>query len=167
MKFKPKTRIYTAEAALTIMKSYCAAEDRCHQDIEQKLIAYQVSKDDRENILASLISEGFLNESRFAKSFVRGKFKINKWGRLRIVQGLSAKGVSIYCIEEGLKEIDESEYKKTLEQLIKSKIKGQENSNTFDLKTKIMRYASSKGYEQSLVFNLVTKVVDEVISEKE
>ncbi len=162
MKFKPKTRIYTAEAALTIMKSYCASEDRCHQDIDQKLIAYQLSKDDRENILASLISEGFLNESRFAKSFVRGKFKINKWGRLRIVQALTIKGISTYCIEDGLKEIDENSYKQTLEQLIKSKIKGQETTNSFELKTKIMRYVYSKGYEQSLVFNLVSNLVDDV-----
>ena len=40
----------------------------------------------------SSYQHNYLNEERFAKTFVRGKFRIKKWGRRRLTLELRKKG---------------------------------------------------------------------------
>lgn len=105
------------KAALLKLQKYCAYQDRCHQEVRQKLFDLKMYGDDQEEIMASLISEGFLNEERYARSFARGKFRINRWGRMKIRQALKQKQVSEYCINAGLQEIGDEEYEEALRDL--------------------------------------------------
>ncbi len=79
---KPKKKLTPAQA-LTRAQLACAYQERCHQEMRNKLYEWGLYPDAVENILANLITENFLNEERFAKAYAGGKFRIKKWGRTR------------------------------------------------------------------------------------
>jgi regulatory protein len=102
-------------------------------------------------IISVLISEGYLSEERFSRSFSRGKYKIKKWGRLKIKKHLVAKGISNRCVEIGISEIDENDYFQTLSDLI-SKYNHRNGSKN---KYQLVKYFSSKGFEKDLIFQIL------------
>ncbi len=83
---------------------YCAYQERCQQEVRSKLYQYGLYKNQVEETLAWLITEGYLNEERFAKTFAGGKFRVKKWGKLKIEQALKQKQLSSYCIRKGMAE---------------------------------------------------------------
>ena len=93
--------------ALKRMQRYCAYQDRCHSEVRTKLIELGVYGDTLEEIMAELVIERFLDEERFARSYVRGKFRLKKWGRVRIKRELKLRKISAYCQRKGLEEIEE------------------------------------------------------------
>tara|TARA_B100001142_G_C14096685_1_gene563542 strand:- start:203 stop:553 length:351 start_codon:yes stop_codon:yes gene_type:complete len=102
-------------------------------------------------IISMLISEGYLSEERFSRSFSRGKFKIKKWGRLKIKKHLVAKGISNRCVEIGISEIDKNDYSETLSDLI-SKYYLRNGSKS---KYQLVNYFSNKGFEKDLIFQIL------------
>lgn len=134
------------------LQAFCAARDRCHSEIRTKLLSLQVYGDDLEEIISQLVTDGFLNEERFAKNYVSGKFRINKWGRNKIIYGLRSKKVADYCIQKGLKEIDEEEYLALLDDLIEKKLKGE---TTFAAKQKVVASLQQKGFESELILQRI------------
>lgn len=151
MKFKPTSRLYTKEAALAKMKAYCAREERCHQDIEQKLISYRVSAEDIEEVVATLISEGFLSESRYATAFVLGKLRQNHWGRRKISLALRQKGVSSYCIQEGLNAIESEDYQQILLRVLQQRRQSVREESPKTLFFMLLQYGISRGFEPELI----------------
>ena len=138
------------DIALKKLQRYCAYQDRCHQEVRTKLLKLQVYGDDLEQIMAELIRENFLNEQRFAESYVRGKFRMKKWGRVKIKIELKKRKISDYCIRKGMQEIEEEEYLETLQSLILKKrpdVVGKINP-----KKAIADYLIRKGYESELVW---------------
>ncbi|MFO0505660.1 MAG: regulatory protein RecX, partial [Chryseotalea sp.] len=81
---------------------YCAYQERCHQEVKQKLAEFALDSDTIEEIIGHLIAEGFLNEERFARTFASGKFRLKQWGKVRITRELESRNVSAYCIKAGL-----------------------------------------------------------------
>lgn len=113
----------TPQQALQHAKQYCAYQERSHAEVKEKLYSFGLFTGDVENILSELIQEDYLNEERFARSFARGKFRMKKWGRVKIKFELKGKQVSEYCIRKGLTEIDEVEYQQTILKLTEEKLK--------------------------------------------
>lgn len=150
-----KKRPTPAEARQKIYR-YCAYQERSHREVRDKLYEYGLLKDEVEEILSHLITEGFLNEERFAKAFAGGKFRMQKWGRIKITHALEARGLTPNCIKAGLKEIDEQSYLLTLREILSRKSKElPEESNAFVRRDKLARYAIQKGYEPELVWSLL------------
>lgn len=114
-----------------------------------------------DELLTYLISEGFLNEERFAKAFTGGKFRIKKWGRIKITHALESKGLTRNCIRIGLKEIEEEDYYQTLMDLLKLKIAELNEGNIFILRDKASKFAIQKGYEPDLVWGVLKKLLPE------
>lgn len=142
--------------ALLKAQQYCAYQERSHKEVRDKLYSYGLYKKDVEEILTQLITSGFLNEERFAKAFAGGKFRIKKWGRKKIENELKIKGVSKRCIQIGLNEIDKSDYRKTLVDMLTKKGKQITESNPFKKKNKLAVFAVGKGYESELVWETLT-----------
>ena len=111
MEYDNKKKAYWSidEATLNIQK-FCAMQDRCHSEVRTRLLEHGIYGDVLEGMISDLITNGFLDEERFAKSYVRGKFRMKGWGRNKIIRELKLRQVSPYSIREGLKEIDEDEY---------------------------------------------------------
>jgi regulatory protein len=145
--------------ALAKIQKYCAYQERCHQEVKFKLNSYGLSPDEVDEIVSRLITENFVNEARFAKAFAGGKFRIKKWGRNKIVNELESLGLTNACITLGLKEIDSSDYSKTLQALLQKKAQEISEENRFLKRNKVARFAIAKGYEPDLVWELVKELV--------
>ena len=108
--FELTKKYLTKKEGLERMQKYCAIQERCHQEVYNKLRSLHLGHDDSNQIIAELISDGFLNEVRYAKAFAQGKFRMNKWGRIKIKSAMKQKNVAVKCIELGLAVIEEEEY---------------------------------------------------------
>ncbi|HTA61644.1 MAG TPA: regulatory protein RecX [Bacteroidia bacterium] len=148
-------KYHTPQQALIKIRDWCAYQERCQQEARDKLYDYGLKTDDVENMIAQLVSENFINEERFAIAFAGGKFRIKKWGKVKIKQELKAKRVSDYCIKKGLAVIDNTEYINTLKKVLALKAKSITEKNFLKKKQKLVRYALSKGYEQDIIFDLL------------
>ena len=155
---KPESSISLSEALAKIQK-YCAYQERCHQEVKFKLNTYGLSSEEVDEIVSTLITENFVNEARFAKAFAGGKFRIKKWGRNKIVNELESHGLTNACILLGLKEIDSSDYAKTLRGLLLKKAEEISDDNLFLKRNKVARFAIAKGYEPDLVWETVKELV--------
>lgn len=99
------------------MEAFCAYQERCVFEVENKLRQFGCSEDELKRILNSLKENKFLDELRFATSFCEGKLRIKKWGRIKIRYQLLGKRIHPAIIHEALKSIDSEEYYATLIQL--------------------------------------------------
>ncbi|MEI7499082.1 MAG: regulatory protein RecX [Bacteroidota bacterium] len=137
---------------------YCAYQERCLWDVKQKLSEWKVPGGISNKITKKLKDEGFIDDERFAKLFARGKFRINKWGRLRIRYELKCRSIPDHIIHEALLEISEEDYRKTVMELIlkkKLEIKPEKNLN---IREKIITFVTGKGFE----FDLTAEVLKEL-----
>lgn len=147
----------TREQALQKLKHYCGYQERCHVEVKEKLYSFGLWKKDVELVVSQLIEENYLNEERFAQLFAGGKFRMKQWGRIKIKYELKQRKVSDYCIKKGLKEINEDDYIKALGKLAAAKwrtLKGEKN--IFVKKSKTMNYLLQKGYESSLINDILS-----------
>lgn len=147
----------TAKEAKLKAADFCAYQERTQQQVRDKLYSYGLHRDEVEDVLADLITEGFVNEERFAISYAGGKFRMKKWGRLKIVQGLKMLKISDYCIRKGLQEIEEDDYVRTLATLLEKKKQTLSDSDPFVVNQKLARYAIGKGYEPDVVWPLINE----------
>ncbi|MDT0649143.1 regulatory protein RecX [Zunongwangia sp. F297] len=133
---------------------FCAYRDRSHKEVEEKLKEMNMIPAAQEQIIIKLMQENFLNEERFARSFVRGKFRIKKWGRIKIKQELKLKDISNPVIKIALTEIDESDYISTLHEVAEKKVRLLKESNPFKKRKKLADHLLRRGYEASLVYQI-------------
>lgn len=139
------------EENLEKLRRFCVYQDRCHQEVRTKLLSLKVYGDELEEIMSELISENFLNEERFARSYCRGKYKIKKWGRNKIRQELKKRRISEYCIKKGMTEIEEDIYLENLNHLIEKK--SREYRGKPNIKDKLGKFLITKGYESYMVWD--------------
>jgi len=149
-------KTYTLDEAKKAMEHYCIYQDRCHKEVEEKLSKLRLIPEVIEIIITHLITENFLNETRFSQSFARGKFRIKKWGKHRINRELKFRYISDYNIKMGLKEIDEKEYLITLHKLIEKKVTATKESNKFKKKKKVIEYLLRQGFESHLILEEIS-----------
>lgn len=134
---------------------YCSIQERSQQQVREKLSDYDVYGEEAEEIIADLISLDFINEERFARAYVRGKFRMKKWGRNKIMQGLSRHRISDYCVKKGFEEIDPDEYEQAMKAVFEKYSTSVSEKNEWIRKNKISRYLISRGFEPSEVYELV------------
>ena len=145
--------------ALTKMQRYCAYQERCHQEVRNKLFRLGFGGSALEEIISQLIEEGYLNEERYARLFVQGKFRMNQWGKTKIIQALLRKRVSKKCIEYALAQIDSEVYLVTLRTLLSKKNASPQNENLVSRRNKMYQYAVRKGYESDLVIETLDSLL--------
>lgn len=150
---------YTVAEATKLMENFCAYQERCHKEVAQKLYDLHMIPEAREKITLHLLQHNFLNEERFSKAFARGKFSIKNWGRIRIVNELKFRDISPYNIKTALKEIDEDDYLKTLQNVAEKKAAVIKEPNAFKKRSKLLTYLSSKGYESDLIYEVVNGLI--------
>jgi regulatory protein len=156
----------SVDAALLRLQNYCAFTERTKLEVTKKMHGYGLSPEDAEIAMQKLINAGFINESRFAKSFAGGKFRIKKWGKRKIEMEMKKKGLSGDLIEKGLSELSENDYLETLDELLKKKwkliMRTAEEEESYEAKQvkqqKLMRYALQKGYEMDIVLKKVREM---------
>ena len=150
-------KVYTVKEATERIQSYCAMQDRCQWEVERKMKEWGISDEIIENILTDLILDKFVDEERFSESFCRGKFRIKRWGKVKIKNELKIKKISKNCINKGLLQIEKKEYMKVLKDLYIKKRDSLKDTNQFIRKGKIAKHLQQKGFESKLIWELINK----------
>ena len=135
------------------LEHYCAYQDRCHQEVNEKLRTLGIDVETSDKIIVHLINHNFLNEERFAKSFARGKHRIKHWGRIRIVRELKMRHISQYNINSALKEIDNPDYFDSFNALADRFWEALRERNPFKKRQKTYDFLFRKGYEPDLIYD--------------
>lgn len=151
---------YTPQQALQQIRHYCAYQERCHQEVKNRLYEMGMHRAEVDEIIASLITENFLNEERFAKAFAGGKFRMKQWGKRKIVSALKQKQVSEYCIRKGLAEIDGEEYEAVIRKLAEKKYRGLKSEQYLRRQFKTKQYLLSRGFEPELADEAIKSILN-------
>ena len=157
---KPRSKTYDKKTAQLKAADFCAYQERSQQEVRDKLYSYGLHYDEVEEVLTNLIVGGFINEERFAKAYVGGKFRMKGWGRRKILQGLKQHKVSEYCINKGMKEIDEEAYYQTLLKHADKKIKSVKSDSEYLIRGKTTQYLMGKGFETDLIREAVDQILN-------
>jgi len=141
------------------MQSICSKAEKCEEDIRFKMRDYPISAADREWILTRLRDDKFINDRRFAGFFVRDRFRFNKWGRMKIRHALQMKKINDEIIDDAIREIDPEEYVKMAEEILSVKSISIQDKSIGVRKAKLFRFATQKGFEQDLVYNMIENMI--------
>lgn len=143
---------FSVEQVIQKIEHYCAYQDRCHEEVTQKLRSLKMNSEAIDRIIAHLIHDNFLNEERFAKSFARGKHRIKHWGKIRITNELKCRGINQTLINIALKEISPEEYYDTFENLANRNWESIRETNSLKKRKKFCDYMLRRGFESNLVY---------------
>jgi regulatory protein len=150
---------FTPLQALPRAKHYCAYQERCHSEVKDKLFGFGLNTKEVDEIISTLIAENYINEERFAIQFAGGHFRSKKWGRVKISHALKQKQVSAFCIKKALKQINEEEYIKVLQQHFEAKLKTlKSEKNIFIKKRKLQDHLMQKGFETDLIRTFISEI---------
>ena len=152
-----KKKRYTEQEAYIKLSALCAKCECCCQDIMKKMANWDMSDEEKNAVKEKLMKERFIDENRFARAFVRDKFRYNKWGKVRIAQELKMRNISSQDIDDGMEEIEEDNLD-TLRELIRKKKSSTKGKNAYEVKAKLYRYAMGKGFS----YNDIAKVIGDI-----
>ena len=139
--------IMNADEVLYKLAARCSVSEQCLSDIEAKLEKYDLPEEEKTRILRHLVEEKYVDDRRYAEAYVRDKYRFNKWGRIKIAQGLRMKGIDNETIDMAMEAIDEEEYIEILSSLIKAKRKSVTGRNDYEISGKLIRFATGRGFE--------------------
>ena len=143
--------------AIDKIKRYCAYQERCNYDVVCKLKEWGVDSSQRAKIVQELTMEGYLDEVRFARAFVRGKFNIKSWGNQKIIFELKRRNINESCIGKAMEEIDGNLYLEKTDRLAAKWIKEHKEMPKPEQEQKLYRYLYSKGYEQEDILKCINR----------
>lgn len=136
----------------------CSTKEICRYDALEKLYKWEIFNE-AEDIVDWLEDEKFIDDSRYARFFVRDKYRFNKWGRIKIAYHLRHKKISEASISEAMKEIDDKEYTDILHSLLSQKHRSVKDDDPIQIKSKLYRYAQGRGFESDLIFQQIETVI--------
>ncbi len=140
---------------LNKIRRWCADSEHCSREVIHRLSGWGYPPDQIQDALVILQKEGFLDDERYARAYVRGKFHNLKWGRLKIAAGLHAQGIDKTLITSAMDEISDEEYKAVVEKEIRKKKASLKNRDFRAQKAALLRFAASRGYEAGLVSRIL------------
>jgi regulatory protein len=152
---------FTYQQVKQKLEAYCAYQERCHDEVIEKMRGLAVSREDSDLIIVHLIEHNFLNEERFAQSFARGKHRIKHWGKTRIINELKLRNISQYNINTALKEITSEEYEQTFDTISDKHWHSITEKNIQKKRKKFCDFLLRKGFESNLVYQKMKELEHE------
>jgi len=140
------------------IEHYCAYQERCHLEVTNKLNKLGVFGDELDEYVCYLIDENFLSETRFSEAYVRGKFNNNNWGKVKISRELKLRNISDWNIRNALSQINSEDYNNKLRNLCLKLVELNDKSE-FELKNKVVKNLSYKGWEVDLVIKTLNQLI--------
>ena len=151
-------KTYDLHTAREKIQSYCAYQERCHMEVSMKLKSWGLIQEAIDLLIIELVQFNFLNEERYARSFARGKFRIKKWGKLKIRMALKKRDVYFKYIDLAMLEIDDKTYLITLKELLQKKNDILKETNSYKRKIKLIRYLMNRGFEYDLIHDVLVEL---------
>lgn len=164
--------IHTEKEVLQKMSYLCASAEYCKADILKKMARWEIVGNDddednaddenedkqtviRQRILERLVSDQFIDEERYARAFVRDKFRYNRWGRNRIQQELKLRNIPQNTIEDALEEIPSEDNLAILKHLISAKRPSVKGRSNYEINAKLIRFALGRGFSMDEILNVI------------
>ncbi len=154
-----ESRGQIAVEAYKKMAQLCSRSEQCSVDIRRKMVAYDLVNEVVEEIIDKLKKEKFIDDERYVKAYAADKFRLNKWGKIKIQHYLRFKGLSENFIQSGLDSIDNEKYKAVLIRTMKDKAKTIKNKNKFEKMGQIIRFTQNRGFEPELIHRYMNEVL--------
>ena len=139
------------------MRSYCMYQERCILEVKKKLTRLQVAPKSKSKIIDHLIEDDYLNEVRFSKSFIQGKLRIKKWGRIKLNYELSIRGIKKFIIDEEINKISKVDYYQYFNEFSNNKIKTLTGSKE-QKKRSFVNYFTYRGWENNLIYEKLNEI---------
>ena len=140
------------------LQAQCVKREYCRSDIFRKaMTAFEGDRDTAERLVASLVEDRFVDDSRYAAAFAREKARLAGWGPVKISFALTAKGISKAVVSEALKEVDQEEADHRMVSVLETKylaLKGDPQE-----KFKLIKFGLTRGYE----YEKIASVVDDIL----
>ena len=153
---EPEKKIkYDKKTGLVKAESYCAYQERSQQEVRNKLYDWGLWPNEVEEVISELIENNFLNEERFARAYVSGKFNIKRWGKIKIKQGLKLKKITDKMIAIALNTIDYDDYLQTILDTAEKKLPTIKEKEAYKRKYKLVSYLLGKGFENDLILEVL------------
>ena len=152
----------TPQQALQSLMRMCARQERSSGDALRLMKRWGVADEEAKRVLARLQADRFIDDGRYAEAFVRDKLNLSGWGGYKIKMALRAKGVAKDIIEEVMAPmIEATNMKERLEEILQRKMRTLKYSSPYDAKTKLIRFAASRGYDIEEAIECASKIVNE------
>ena len=146
------------DKTITRAAKLCSTAEKCSHDVRTKMISWGLAEQEADKAIAYLVEQKFLDDTRFARYFVKDKLKFNKWGRIKIGYALRQKQLPEDVINEALREINEDAYIEILDQLVLHKMRSAGDLNVPANKAKVLRFAAQKGFTAEEVYRSLDRV---------
>ena len=140
------------------MAALCSRSEQCSFDIQRKITAAGIDDEQATEMISKLKEEKFIDDERYARSYVSDKFKFNKWGKVKMRHYLKMKGLSDSLILNALEEIDQDKYRDVLIKTMKEKARAVKKKNKFEKMAQIIRFAQNRGFEPELIHRYLNDV---------
>lgn len=150
--------VFSIKEAIQKIEYFCAYQERCHEEVVSKLRSMKMDSNEIDQILGHLIDSNFLNETRFACSFARGKHRMKHWGKIRIVNELKSRNITQTNINIALKEISPEEYMETFDDLARRHWASIRETSAMKKRKKFCDYLLRRGFESNLVYEKVKEL---------
>lgn len=152
--------VYTEEEAYARLTALCARGELCLYDVERKMTRWGMEGEAVEHVSARLVEERYVDEARFARAFVRDKFRYNRWGKMRIVRELQLRRIDRSTIDEALEEMDDKDVLHILRDLVAKKRPSVKGRNEYEIRGKLTRFALGRGFAMDDVLKVVGSLDD-------
>ncbi len=142
------------------MAQFCSRSEQCTTDIRKKIAAFGLNNESVDDIIKKLTDENFLNDERYVNAYISDKFKINKWGKIKLRYNLKIKGLPEDAIQSGLDNISDEDYKKVVIKTMKDKAKTIKKKNKFDKMGQVIRFTQGRGFEPEIIHRYLKMVIE-------
>ena len=158
-------RPLTPEQAMNRAAALCARSEQAPGDISEKLMRWGLSASDAARVIGQLTEQGFLDEKRYARAFIKDKFAFNGWGRIKLAFQLRQKGITAEVIDDAMSEIDDERYRERLVDILTAKWRTVKDRETRAAWAAMMRYAASRGFETTIAIECIKQVTNTDVDE--
>ena len=156
-----KKRTKTPDEALASLMRLCARAEKSEGDARRLMRGWGLAERDAQQVLDRLLRDRFIDDNRYAEAFVREKLRLSGWGEYKIRTALQRKGVRKETIDAALSQADRSGMGERLAQQLCRKARTVKYTTQYELKTKLIRYGLSLGYEYEAVIEAASAMVRE------
>ena len=137
----------------------CSRSEECSPDLRKKIRDLGGDQEMEEAVIQRLQDEKYLDDERFVRAYVRDKFRLNHWGRIKMRYYLKMKGLKDSLIEKGFEEIDGEQYVKLLKKTMTEKAKTIKKKEKFEKMAQVIRFTQSRGFEPELIHRYLNESV--------
>ena len=152
-------RAKTPEQALAALMRLCARAEKSQDDARRLMRGWGLAEREGEQVLARLVRDRFIDDGRYAEAFVRDKLRLSGWGEYKIRTALQRKRIDRELIDAALAQADRQDMAGRLRQQLERKMRTTRHTTQYELKTKLIRYGLSLGYDYETVLDSAAALV--------